>query len=224
MVNSVVISYVVSDFIFLATGVMLIAASLIWQKELASEPTTESVARFLLLKHAPLTAVTVNGALVVFAFVVSLPTFALPTSRTWLKAHGWLVMICAVFTLVVGLNEWLQTLTTRANLSTIWGEQTAATQSILQQKFDCCGYRNSTSPMYVLDNICTNDLVAASKEGCVGAFSNYSERWLNLVFTAAFGVVGMDAVILLCASMLMKYRKEQMRYRLIDQKWGVGNI
>lgn len=55
MVNSVVISYVVSDFIFLATGVMLIAASLIWQKELASEPTTESVARFLLLKHAPLT-------------------------------------------------------------------------------------------------------------------------------------------------------------------------
>lgn len=34
----------------------------------------------------------------------------------------------------------------------------------------------------------------------------------------------MDAVILLCASMLMKYRKEQMRYRLIDQKWGVGNI
>lgn len=44
--------------------------------------------------------------------------------------------------------------------------------------------------MYVLDNICTNDLVAASKEGCVGAFSNYSERWLNLVFTAAFGVVG----------------------------------
>lgn len=44
--------------------------------------------------------------------------------------------------------------------------------------------------MYVRDSICTSDIVAASKEGCVGAFSNYSENWLNLVFTAAFGVVG----------------------------------
>lgn len=43
-------------------------------------------------------------------------------------------MACALFTLIVGLNEWLQTLTARANLETIWGEQTADIQSILQQK------------------------------------------------------------------------------------------
>jgi hypothetical protein len=55
MVNPVVTSYVISDFIFLATGVMLITASIVWQKELASTPTTESVARTLLLEeHAPL--------------------------------------------------------------------------------------------------------------------------------------------------------------------------
>lgn len=44
--------------------------------------------------------------------------------------------------------------------------------------------------MYVRDDVCTSDIVAASKEGCVGAFATYSEKWLNLVFTAAFGVVG----------------------------------
>lgn len=49
---------------------------------------------------------------------------------------------------------------------------------------------NSTSPLYVRDIVCTNDIIAASKEGCVSAFSSYSENWLNLVFTAAFGVVG----------------------------------
>jgi len=35
---------------------------------------------------------------------------------------------------------------------------------------------------------------------------------------------GMDAVVILCAAMLIRYRKEQLRYRLIDQKWGMGNI
>lgn len=54
MVNSVTASYVVSDFILLATGALLIAAGVIWEKELSTEPTTESVARFLLLKNAPL--------------------------------------------------------------------------------------------------------------------------------------------------------------------------
>jgi hypothetical protein len=34
----------------------------------------------------------------------------------------------------------------------------------------------------------------------------------------------MDVVLLLAAAMLNRYRKEQLRYRAIDQKWGVGNI
>jgi len=224
MVNSAITSYVVADFIFLATGVMLIAAGAVWMGEMAVDPTQESVARFLLLKNCPLLVVIANGAMVLFTFVISLPSFALPTSRGWLKVHGWLVVACALFTLCLGLNEWIQTLTTRANLETIWGQQSPMTQSLLQNKFDCCGYMNSTSPLYVTDDICTSDLVAASKEGCVAAFSHYAEGFLNLLFTAAFGVVGLDAVLILCAAMLIKYRKEQIRYRLIDQKWGVGNI
>jgi len=224
MVGSVVASYVATNIIFLGTGILLISAAAIWQKELMGEPTMESVARFLLLKKAPLSAVIANGVMVLAAFLLSLPTFALPTSRTWLKAHGWLVMVCALFTMVLGLMEWVTTLTTRANLETIWGQQTPQIQSMLQQKFSCCGYLNSTSPMYVVDRVCTNEIVAASKEGCVSPFANYAERWINLLFTALFGIVGMDAVLILCTAMLIRYRKEQLRYRLIDQKWGMGNI
>jgi len=224
MVKPVLTSYVVSDFVFLATGVMLITVACIWRKEMASPPTEESVGRLILLQGCPLIAVIANGGLVVFTFVVSLPAFALPTSRTWLKIHSWGVVMCLLFTLVLGLNEWIQTLTTRANLQVVWGKQSRDTQSMLQQKFDCCGYVNSTTPLYVPDAVCTNDIVAASKEGCVTAFSSYGEKWLNYLFTAAFGVVGMDVVLLLCAAMLIRFRKEQLRYRLIDQKWGVGNI
>ncbi|KAF8243427.1 hypothetical protein K440DRAFT_589596 [Wilcoxina mikolae CBS 423.85] len=224
MVKPVLTSYVVSDFIFLATGVMLITVASIWRNEMASPPTEESVGRLILLQRCPLVAVLANGILVVITFVVSLPAFALPTSRTWLKIHSWGVVMCLLFTLVLGLNEWIQTLTTRANLQVVWGKQSQETQSMLQQKFDCCGYVNSTTPLYVPDAVCTNDIVAASKEGCVTAFSGYGEKWLNYLFTAAFGVVGMDVVLLLCAAMMIRYRKEQLRYRLIDQKWGVGNI
>ncbi|KAI5776157.1 hypothetical protein EDC01DRAFT_625736 [Geopyxis carbonaria] len=224
MVNAVLTSYVVSDVILLATGILLISAAAVWQGEMASDPTAESVGRLLLLQGCPLVAVIANGALVILSFVLSLPAFALPTSRSWLKLHSWLVVVCLIFTLILGLNEWIQTLTTRANLGEMWGRQSEVTQSMLQQKFDCCGYLNWTSPRYVQDPVCTDDIVASTREGCVTAFSGYAERWLNYLFTAAFGVVGLDVVVLLCAAMMIRYRKEQLRYRLIDQKWGMGNI
>jgi len=224
MVHPVLSSYIVSDVILLATGVLLIACAVVWQGETTVAPTTKTVGRLLLLERCPLAAVIANGALVIIAFLISLPAFALPSSRSWLKIHSWLVVVCMIFTLVLGLNEWIQTLTTRANLEAMWGKQGQDTQSMLQQKFDCCGYLNWTSPRYVPDTTCTNDIVASTKEGCVTAFSSYAEKWLNYLFTAAFGVVGLDVVVLLCAAMLINYRKEQLRYRLIDQKWGVGNI
>jgi hypothetical protein len=224
MVNPVLTSFLISDFLFLSTGVLLIVAPIIWENEALKPPTIESVGRLLLLQNCPLNVVIANGALVLAAFCISLPALAKPTSRVWLKIHSWMIVIALVFTLVLGLHEWIQTLATRANLGTMWGNQSNDTQSLLQQKFKCCGYINSTTPLYVQDSICSSDIMAASMDGCVTAFSSYAEQWLNYIFTAAFGIVGMDFVLLLCASMLIKYRKEQLRYRLIDQKWGTANI
>lgn len=48
--------------------------------------------------------------------------------------HGWFVVICAILTLVLGINEWLQTLTARANLATVWGKQPYTVQSLLQRE------------------------------------------------------------------------------------------
>ncbi|KAL7270299.1 hypothetical protein RUND412_006998 [Rhizina undulata] len=224
MANGVLTTYVIVDLLFLSSGILLIAVATVWMGEMAVNPTIENVARMLLLKNCPLPAVIGNGGVVIFSFLMTLPAFALPMSRNWLRIHGWLAMVCALFTLILGLNEWIQTLATRANLEIIWGQQSSLTQSMLQQRFDCCGYMNSTSPLYVTDSVCTSDIVAASKEGCVGPFSDYSENWIQNLFTSAFGVVGLDVIMIICAAMLIKYRKEQIRYRAIDQKWGVGNI
>jgi hypothetical protein len=138
-----------------------------------------------------LAAAVGNAVLVFVTFLFSLPAMVLQTSRTWLKIHGVFVAISAIFTLVIGLDIWFDTLRTRGNLLQVWTSQTPAIQSLLQSDFNCCGYLNSTSPLYVTDSTCTSAFVAASKLGCVGPFSSFANNFLDVIFTGAFGVVGM---------------------------------
>lgn len=74
------------------------------------------------------------------------------------------------------------------------------------------------SPPFVVDNVCQNAQIAATFQGCVGPFSSYANAYLDLIFTAAFGIVGVDVILLLCIVMVLKYRSELDRYRHIDEK------
>lgn len=141
-----------------------------------------------------------------------------------LKAHGAMVMVCGAFTMLVGLVIWFFTLKARANLSTLWAAQPASTQSLLQQTFKCCGYTNATSPPFIQDSVCTNALVAANLEGCVSPFSKFANQYLDIIFTGVFGIVAIDAMLVLTIACVLKDRKEKERYRLIDEKHGVAPI
>ena len=85
-------------------------------------------------------------------------------------------------------------------------------------QFNCCGYLNSTSPPFQTDTACPTALVAAQRSGCVSPFSSFANSYLDLIFTAVFGVVGVDMLLVLCAAMVLKVRKVRARYRLIDAK------
>jgi uncharacterized membrane protein HdeD (DUF308 family) len=74
-----------------------------------------------------------------------------PDSRFWLKLQGWMMLVCAIFTLVLGVIVWFETLETRAELGTVWGQQTTAMQSLLQQ-------RVRKSPKSKIQTICTGFL------------------------------------------------------------------
>lgn len=80
------------------------------------------------------TAAIVNGIFVFATFVLSLLGIMLPGNRFWLKVHGYFVWVCAIFTMVLGLILWFDTLKTKKNLEKLWGEQTPAVQSLLQQR------------------------------------------------------------------------------------------
>jgi hypothetical protein len=74
-----------------------------------------------------------NAVLVFVTFLLSIPAIVMPTTRTWLKIHGYMTVVCAIFTLVLGLDIWFETLKTRSNLAVIWSAQPADTQSLIQQ-------------------------------------------------------------------------------------------
>ncbi|KAL5118978.1 hypothetical protein ACEQ8H_003107 [Pleosporales sp. CAS-2024a] len=220
MPTKLMMVFVAMDFLFAGCGGLVLGFSLISEQSLRNAPTVNNVAQNLLLGQCPLTAGVVNAIFIFVTFLLSLPALFLPTNRGWLRLQGWLVVICAIYTLSVGLAIWIETLQTRRNLSFMWGREKPMSQSLLQQKFNCCGYFNSTSPPFVTDNTCSNPLVAAQKGGCIGKFSSFANKYLNEVFTAAFGIVGVDFILVLCVAMVLKYRSEQERYRHIDEKNG----
>jgi hypothetical protein len=73
-----------------------------------------------------------------------------------------------------------------------------------------------------VDATCPNAATAAQQVGCVGPFASFGNNFLDLVFTGAFGIVGVDVALILATAMLLKDRKEKERYRHIDEKNGAG--
>lgn len=222
MPNKLMLAFIGFDFLFAGCGGLILGFSLMSEAAMREEQTVKNVTQNLLLGQCPLTAGVVNAIFVFATFLLSLPALFLPTNRGWLRAQGWFVVVCATFTLGLGVAIWVETLQTRQNLSALWGRETPQIQSLLQQKFDCCGYVNATTPPFVQDSTCTNALVAAQKGGCIGPFSSFTNKYLDQIFTAAFGIVGVDFILVLCVAMVLKYRMEQERYRHIDEKNGGG--
>lgn len=85
-------------------------------------------------------------------------------------------------------------------------------------QFACCGYLNSTSPAFVTDATCTSPAAAALMRGCAAPIASFANVFVDDIFTAVFGMAGIDAVLLLATACLLKDRKERARFRYIDSK------
>ena len=175
MVNRILFSFVVVNGLFLGTGCLLTAVFFLARAGMAHS-TVASVAANLLLMGAPLTgtypfsycfivqrhsgqplierahtAALVNAGLIFLTFLVSLPGMLLSTDRAWITLHGWLVLVCALFTLILGLDVWFQTLRTRVNLGVVWGGESVEVQSLLQQRVSK-QYCLEELPLVVINN------------------------------------------------------------------------
>ncbi|MCJ1311258.1 phospholipid scramblase 1 [Agyrium rufum] len=222
MANKILLVYIVFDLLFAGNGALILAFSLITKNHIKQTPTAHNVAHNILLSQAPLTPAIVNAILIFFTFLISIPAILSSRNRFLLRLQSWLIIICALFTLVIGIDLWFFTLRTRANLGGVWGHQSADVQSLLQGVFNCCGYTNSQTPPFVTDDTCPTVAAAAAKLGCASGFALLANHFDAILFTALFGVAGIDAFAFLAVVVVLKDRAERMRFRVIDEKGGNG--
>ncbi len=143
-------------------------------------------------------------------------------ARGWLTVSGYMILFTALFSLVIGLDLWILTLSTKEQFAVLWSQQTSQSQDLMQTAFACCGYFNSTSPAFVTDSTCTSPAAAALMRGCAAPISSFANVFVDNIFTGVFGMCGIGGVLILATSCLLKDRKERERFRYIDEKNGTG--
>jgi hypothetical protein len=152
MVNKIMGALVAVDGLFVIMGAVMMAFSVVNMNTAYNTPTDGvNAAENLLYQQFPLTgrwwlwlrlcqdhciankitAGIVNAAFTFFVFLVTIPAM-MNSSRGLLKFVGYLVVLDAVFTMIIGLDLWVITLTTKEELGIIWSQQSAATQDLLQ--------------------------------------------------------------------------------------------
>ncbi|KAM5436041.1 hypothetical protein McanMca71_000210 [Microsporum canis] len=221
-INKVLTGYIVADLFFLVGGIVLLLGSRLGEASLQHERNVENVMRLLLIPRCPILPSLANAICVFATFLCSIPVIVFPQQGRWLQVHGWLLVFTGIFTLSLGLSVWYEALMTRSTLQPMWSRESGEVQGLLQKRFDCCGFENSTSPLYHYDSTCTSDLLAAQKPGCIGPMSDYAYSFFGNLSTVTFAIVAVDSIFLLCVAMLFKDRKDRTRYRLIDEKYALG--
>ncbi|KAJ4298568.1 hypothetical protein N0V88_003598 [Collariella sp. IMI 366227] len=201
MVSKVQLGYVVADGLFVLMGIFIIAFSVIVGNIRDEVPENgKQAARNLFYQQFPLTAGIVNAVFIFATFLVTLPGLA-TSSRKWLKLAGYMSVVCALYTMVLGLILWLQTLKIRGDFAPLFAAQSDEVKSLMQ-----------------------TTAAAAVMRGCATPISSFANVFLDNIFTALFGVVGFDVVFIMATACLLKERKERERFRHIDEKNGFGRI
>ncbi|KND87373.1 hypothetical protein TOPH_07990 [Tolypocladium ophioglossoides CBS 100239] len=244
MPNKIFLATLAADGIFLATGCLELGFSLIVRSQMNNAPQDgQEAVRNLLYQGFPLTAGIVNAAFILAAFFFTFPGLISPM-RGWLKVGGYMITFCGLFTLCVGVYLWVMTLRVKESFFPTFVAQDPAVQQLIQKsvwawtsrmkrqaprltralQFECCGYFNHTTPAFVTDATCPSPAAAALISGCGTAISSFANVFIDNIFTAVFGMVGVDAVLILAIACLLKDRKERERYSHIDEKSGYRQI
>ena len=67
-------------------------------------------------------------------------------------------------------------------------------------------------------NGCPNEVIAATRQGCVIPLQPYADLFLDSLFTTLFGFVGIGTCAILAGAMLLKARSTEARYVRIAEK------
>ncbi|KAM3442876.1 hypothetical protein NHJ13734_002114 [Beauveria thailandica] len=220
MPDKVLLATLGINVLFLATGALELGFCLVVRGLLDKEPNDgRDAVRHLLHRQFPLDAGVANASIILATSVFALAGLA-SKGRSMLKLSGYLISFCAIFTLCLGVVLWVMTLRVKEQFFPTYLDQEPSVQSSIQTSFGCCGYFNASTPAFITDSTCPSPAAAALLRGCATSISSFANIALDVIFTALFGMVGVDAIFILSIAALVKVRKERERYRHIDEKGG----
>jgi hypothetical protein len=132
MANKIQLAYLVADGLFLLMGVFILSFSVIVSGIRDEIPSNgRQAARNLLYQGFPLTAGIVNAVFIFVTFAVTLPGLA-TSSRKWIKLASYMSVVCLVFSMVLGLYIWVQTLKLREDFAPLFSAQSNDVKSLMQ--------------------------------------------------------------------------------------------
>lgn len=210
------LAFIATTAFYALSGIAMIVVSILFKAYVARPVENGTIAATVLaLKPIDLNHGILTGAIVLLAVALSIPgTFA--SSKAWLKASFVVNLMSILATLAIGLEIWFFTLIEVQEYRPLWSQSNNT--GLIQDKFNCCGYFDSTSPKYVTSLACPNDDTALSKVGCVYLLTEYADSLMNVLFTTIFGLSGLSLIALLAGLILIKRMTELERFRNIDSK------
>ncbi|KAG8981879.1 phospholipid scramblase 1 [Tulasnella sp. 425] len=196
----------------LASGAVLIAFSVIWR--------TPDVVRNFLISNLDLTAGLVLGIMFLVTWLISIAGILQQNHVTvGLVATNWALIMDAIGVMIIGTMVWVYTLQPTKNFLGEWEATSSVTRQSIQDTLKCCGYRNSTE-FGIIGGFCSDDDFAASQVGCSTIILPKADYTLNNVFSVIYGFMAVIICFFLATVSLVYQRKEEERFRKIDEKRG----
>lgn len=167
--------YTSTVFVHGLYGVALISLSILLLRFEKQEPWTGVIAALMLtLKTIDFRGPLVTSLTVGISVLLAVPG-AIANSRRLLKASSVANTISLLATLATGFSIWYTTLVERRTYLALWQSQSLNSTALIQDRFDCCGYFNATSPTFAFSTACPTADAAALKQGCVLPFTTFAD-------------------------------------------------
>lgn len=120
--------------LFSATGVLLIIFSYLAKSQIGNTARDgHDVIRLSLYETFPLATGFANGGLVLVTAVVVVLGVVFAGRRRWLQMGGYLVIVCGVYSLCLGVYLWVMTLKLKGNFFGTYLELRPSEQALVQE-------------------------------------------------------------------------------------------
>lgn len=173
------LGFAAANLLYGASGVVILVASLIFSNKINQNiVNSKSVAATALaLKPVDLRFGIATSILIFVPILFAIPG-TITNSRKLLRTSSIFNVVSVLATLTLGLSVWFVTLIERSEFLVFWQRQSLLSTAAIQDRFNCCGYFNSTSPSFVVSTACPTSVLAAVKQGCYLPFTNFADDLL----------------------------------------------